>query len=239
MMANETLNMFRDNGVSINLISRESLESFRSRDRVNFVLNEVKAGKVLVLEMGLSAMEEAQLIEQTMRSIDHETFIGIEIQSHAREEAGTWLDRLLKRKKTPRMAVIGPANLLRTIHKDGNIIQTMLVTKEQVIEHSDMKEDVGLGDHVKDNMVLEDVIGDDPEMDLEDGDEGADRDDGHEDPDREDIGDVDTGVENDDRIIEDTELEDDVEDMTSPIIKHKDIFMDDATEDYGIAEGGT
>lgn len=133
-------------GVPINLISKESIAGFDSEERVTFVLEEVKQGKVLILEMGLSAVEEANLIEQTMRQIDHETFIGIEIQSYSkafpRVDEGTWLDRLLKRKKTPRMAVIGPASLLRTIHKDGNVIQTMLVTREHVIEDNpaDLKE---------------------------------------------------------------------------------------------------
>lgn len=238
MMANETLNMFRDNGVSINLISRESLESFRSRDKVNFVLNEVKAGKVLVLEMGLSAIEEAKLIEQTMRSIDHETFIGIEIQSHAREEAGNWLDRLLKRKKTPRMAVIGPANLLRTIHKDGNIIQTMLVTKEQVIENTQVNEDLGLEDPGKDNVLDDTFLGtvseEDEDMCL---DEVGDSEDNHETVDRDDIEDDEIEVDSNGQEIEDPVLED--EEPISPIIKHKDLFMDDAAEDFGIAEGGT
>jgi len=127
-------------GIPINLISRDSLEALGSDERVEFVLNEVKEGKVLILEMGLSAVEEARLIEHTMKQIDHETFIGIEIQSYSnafrRDTTITWLDRLLKRKKAPRMAVIGPANLLRTIHKDGNVIQTMLITHEQVIDES-------------------------------------------------------------------------------------------------------
>lgn len=135
-MAGEKNN--QQEGVPINLISKEALEALGSEERVNFVLSEVKEGKVLILEMGLSAVEEANLIEQTMKQIDHETFIGIEIQSYSkafpRVNEGNWLDRLLKRKKTPRMAVIGPASLLRTIHKDGNVIQTMLVTREHVIE---------------------------------------------------------------------------------------------------------
>ncbi len=136
-------NMEQYNGIPINLISKESLETLGSNERVDFVLNEVKEGKVLILEMGLSAVEEATLIEHTMMQIDHETFIGIEIQSYSkafpRDNGGTWLDRLLKRKKTPRMAVIGPASLLRTIHKDGNVIQTMLVTREHVIENVELE----------------------------------------------------------------------------------------------------
>ena len=125
-------------GIPINLISRESIEALGSEERVDFVLGEVKEGKVLILEMGLSAMEEADLIKQTMMEIDHETFIGIEIQSCSatfpQEREGTWLERLLNRRKPPRMAVIGPASLIRTIHKDGNVIQTMLVTREHVID---------------------------------------------------------------------------------------------------------
>ncbi len=127
--------MAHNAGISINLISIERLTTLSSRDKIHFILNEVKRGKVLVLERGLTAEEEAELIKITMANIDQDTFIGIEMQSYSQEDVkkGNWLAKLLRRKQEPRMSVIGPADLLKTIHKDGNMIQTMVLTKETII----------------------------------------------------------------------------------------------------------
>lgn len=121
-------------GVNINLISIERLAQFSSRDKIRYILREVKRGNVLVLEQGLTAQEEAELIKTTMSDIDQDTFIGIEMQSYSQEDIkkGSWLSKLLRRKQPPRMSVIGPADLLRTIHKDGNMIQAVVLTQENV-----------------------------------------------------------------------------------------------------------
>lgn len=127
--------MAQNTGISINLISIERLAQMGSRDKIRFILNEVRRGKVLVLERGLTANEEAELIKTTMANIDHRTFIGIEMQSYSREDVtkGSWLSKLLGRKQPPRMSVIGPADLLKTVHKDGNMIQAMILTKESIV----------------------------------------------------------------------------------------------------------
>lgn len=127
--------MAQNAGISINLISIERLAQMGSRDKIRFILNEVRRGKVLVLERGLTASEEAELIKTTMANIDHRTFIGIEMQSYSREDVtkGSWLSKLLGRKQPPRMSVIGPADLLKTVHKDGNMIQAMILTKESIV----------------------------------------------------------------------------------------------------------
>ncbi|UCE38209.1 MAG: DUF2073 domain-containing protein [Thermoplasmata archaeon] len=122
-------------GININLISIERLTNLSSRDKIRFILHEVKKGNVLVLEQGLTAEEEAELIKTTMSNIDQDTFIGIEMQSYSQEDVrkGSWLSKLLRRKQPPRMSVIGPAALLKTVHKDGNMIQAMILTKETIV----------------------------------------------------------------------------------------------------------
>ena len=133
-------------GISINLISIERLTQMGSRDKIRFILNEVKRGKVLVLERGLTAREEAELIKTTMANIDHKTFIGIEMQSYSQEDVkkGNWLSKLLRRKQPPRMSVIGPADLLKTIHKDGNMIQAMILTRESIVGERSSEQREGL-----------------------------------------------------------------------------------------------
>ena len=135
--------MEQGGGVRINLISIEMLAELSSNQKIRFILNEVKQGNVLVLEQGLTAEEEAELIKTTMSSIDQETFIGIEMQSYSREDVrkGSWLAKLLRRKQPPRMSVIGPAALIRTVHKDGNVIQAMILTHDTIVDEEDKKED--------------------------------------------------------------------------------------------------
>lgn len=124
-----------ENGVKINLISQQKLNEFDTSGKIRFIINEVKNGSVLVLEKGLTPSEEIQLIESTMFEIDHNTFIGIEIERYADSDIKTnWLTRILKRTlRTSRMTVIGPAHLLRTIHKDSKVIEAMILTKKAVV----------------------------------------------------------------------------------------------------------
>ncbi len=123
-----------ENGVKINLISQQKLNEFTSPDRIKFILEEVKNGTVLVLEKGLSPAEEISLIEQTMTEIDQDTFIGVEIERYADDIKTNWLSRILRRTgRTSRMTVIGPAHLLKTIHKDNKVIQAMILTKKAVV----------------------------------------------------------------------------------------------------------
>jgi hypothetical protein len=125
-----------DSGVRINLISSRKLDSMTSHEKLRFIIDEVKKGTVLVLERGLTATEEINLIKATMSEIDHQTFIGIEMQSYSSDDLasrGGFFSRLLGRTKVPKMSVIGPANLLKTIHKNGSMIQAMILTGKSIV----------------------------------------------------------------------------------------------------------
>lgn len=116
-------------GVKINLVSKTRLDAMASPQKIQFILDEVQDGKILVLERGLTAPEEAQLIEATMSKIDQDRFIGIEMQSYTQDPQGRW-QRLWTsaRKPRPRMVVIGPAQFLRTVSKDSQSIQAVILT---------------------------------------------------------------------------------------------------------------
>jgi hypothetical protein len=86
----------------------------------------VKGGRILVLEHGLTPTEQAQLIEHTMKEINHDTFIGIEIGGYENEKVG-FFQRVFGVAKKPRMTVIGPAHLLRMVHKDNDMIETTII----------------------------------------------------------------------------------------------------------------
>jgi hypothetical protein len=116
----------KDRGISVNLISRQKLETLSSDEKLNFILREVQNGKVLVLEQGLTSMEQTSLIEHTMKEIEQDTFIGIEMEGY-NEDKPTFIQKFLGKIKKPRMTVIGPADLLKTIRKDNNMIQTKII----------------------------------------------------------------------------------------------------------------
>jgi len=116
----------KDKGITFNLVSRKKLDQFSSEEKLKFILKEVKKGKILVLEHGLTSFEQANLIENTMKEIEQETFIGIEMEGYT-EDRPSIIQKVFGKIKKPRMTVIGPADLLKTIKKDNNIIQTQII----------------------------------------------------------------------------------------------------------------
>ncbi|MCX6664820.1 MAG: DUF2073 domain-containing protein [Euryarchaeota archaeon] len=116
----------KEKGIAFTLISRQKLDDLTSKEKLRFILDEVKTGKILVLEQGLTSVEQASLIENTMREIDQDTFIGIEMEGYS-EEKTNFLQRVFGITRKPRMTVIGPAHLLKTVRKDNDKIETMII----------------------------------------------------------------------------------------------------------------
>jgi len=115
-----------DDGVQIDMISSGRMEEMTSMEKIHFILDGVRDGKVVILESGLSPDEESKLIEVTMSEISPDGFSGIEIESYPREESATGiLDRLLGADAS-KMTVIGPANQIETLHKDSELISAVV-----------------------------------------------------------------------------------------------------------------
>ena len=126
-------------GISIDLISTEKLEEL-GREKIRFILDHVKTGKVLVLEKGLTATEELDLIRITMSEIDQDSFIGVETPGFTGNVSRrSFIQRLFGRAPPPRMMVVGPAHLLKTIKKG--------ITLEQVVSAVKMTKEAGLIPH--------------------------------------------------------------------------------------------
>ena len=115
---------------TIHLVSAEKMEALGTAEKIRFILDEVESGKVLVLERGLTPQEETELIAATMAEIDQDSFIGIEMQSYGMDRGKNILQRVVMGGPRPRMAVIGPAALLKFISKDNEKIVTKLVGKD-------------------------------------------------------------------------------------------------------------
>ena len=117
----------KDRGISFNLVSRQKLGALSSDEKLEFILKEVKKGNILVLEYGLTPIEQTSLIENTMREIEQDTFIGVEMEGYGQDNP-TFIQKILGVAKKPRLTLIGPANLLKTVHKDRNMIQTKIIS---------------------------------------------------------------------------------------------------------------
>lgn len=110
-------------GIRVNFISYEKLSGLSMEEKLKFILKEVEKGQILVLEKGLTPEEQTKLIEMTMKNIN-ERFAGIEMESYMEEKPSFW-QRLLGKNRA-RMTVVAPANKLKTIYKDKDIIKAII-----------------------------------------------------------------------------------------------------------------
>ena len=118
-------------GVQIDLISEERLSELTSMEKIHMILDNVREGRIVILEKGLSPEEQSRLIEMTMREILPDGFNGIEIETHpSRDDAPGFLRRLMgKITREARLTVIGPANQLRMIRKDRDMISAWVSSR--------------------------------------------------------------------------------------------------------------
>ncbi len=113
-------------GIQLDLISEARISQMASMEKVRYIIDEVRKGKILVLEKGLNPMEEAKLIEMTMSAIQPDVFSGIEMQSYPANADASLLGKLFKKQSSKRLTVIGPANQLKTLKKDRNLISALV-----------------------------------------------------------------------------------------------------------------
>ncbi len=120
-----------DDGVRIDMISGARLEGLTGMEKIRLILDGVRDGNIVILEEGLSPDEESRLIEVTMTEISPDDFTGIEIETYPNAEASSrgFFGKLMGRESTQELTVIGPANRIETLHKDENLISTLVSRK--------------------------------------------------------------------------------------------------------------
>ena len=114
-------------GIQLDLISEDKLDGMTSMEKVRLILDEVRTGKILVLEKGLTPSEQTKLIELTMTEFAPDDFSGIEIESYPVKQNDNFFSKLLgKTTLKTRLTVIGPAAPLKTIKKDRDLISALV-----------------------------------------------------------------------------------------------------------------
>ena len=120
-----------DDGVRIDMISGARMEGLTGMEKIRLILDGVRDGNIVILEEGLYPDEESKLIEVTMTEISPDDFTGIEIETYPKAETSnqSFLDKLMGRNSAQKLTVIGPANRIETLHKDENLISTLVSRK--------------------------------------------------------------------------------------------------------------
>jgi hypothetical protein len=108
-----------NNTLKMDFISSDALKDKSSIEKIFMIVDRVKNGEVLVIEGGLEPGEEAELIETTMREIDVESFVGIDIYTLEKDETSFFG---LSKKKTVGITIIGPANIMKQVKRKSNFI---------------------------------------------------------------------------------------------------------------------
>ncbi|MBE0516994.1 MAG: DUF2073 domain-containing protein [Methanophagales archaeon] len=103
----------------MDLISEDKIASMTSIEKLRFVLDGVKAGKIVILEGGLTSEEQMKLIELTMTEVN-EDFPGIEMSGYPSKKG------FLNLRRKTRLTVVGPARVMRTIRRERDLISALI-----------------------------------------------------------------------------------------------------------------
>ena len=120
-------------GIQIDLISEERLARLTPMEKIRLILDDVKKGNIVVLEKGLPPEEASKLIEITMMEIMPDGFTGIEMETYPAKEGAPGLSGILNRvvgkRPEARLTVIGPANQLKMIKKEKDLISAWVSSR--------------------------------------------------------------------------------------------------------------
>lgn len=124
--------------LKFDFVSSAVLESKPRDKRINFILNKVKDGTILVTDGVMSPEEEMELIKETMRRVD-DGFPGIEVASLKKPVSGIakWIEKFSEQKDKVKiffaslrgekkvstslktgLTLIGPAKYIRQVKKN-------------------------------------------------------------------------------------------------------------------------
>jgi hypothetical protein len=119
-------------GVQIDFLSAERMDRLTAMEKIRLILDDVREGNIVVLEKGLAPDEQSKLIEVTMMEIKPDGFSGIELETYPMKGGdgfGSFFSRLVGKKSESRLTVIGPANQLKTIKKDEDLIRAWVSSR--------------------------------------------------------------------------------------------------------------
>lgn len=122
-----------ENGIRVDLLRQTQMSDMGMTEKIRYIIDTVREGRVVILESGLTPDEHALLIEKTMAEIDQDNFKGVDVESYPdrknqNSNNGGFLDKLFSRNEESDadLTLIGPASQMETLHKDNKQISTLL-----------------------------------------------------------------------------------------------------------------
>ncbi len=117
--------------IEIDFISAAVLDGMSREGKMKYILDHVKEDKILVIEEGMSAVEESALIQATMEEVNQK-FTGIEVSTLREKNLDSIREKLIRLLggRTGGLTVIGPSKLVRQVKKDPRSI-TMTAGEEE------------------------------------------------------------------------------------------------------------
>ncbi|MDY6789576.1 MAG: DUF2073 domain-containing protein [Candidatus Nanohaloarchaea archaeon] len=119
-------------GTPIEFIGKERLEKQPFKDKLEMVLEEVRDGKILILENPLTPDEKKQLIKSAMENIDDD-FPGIEFSSMETEDI---IDQVINnvyqflgRDRRRGLTIVGNSEVMEKVKEDKGSVS--LVAKAE------------------------------------------------------------------------------------------------------------
>jgi len=118
--------------IELEFISARVLNGLGQNQKMDYLLDRVKEDKILVIEEGMSVLEESALIEATMKQINKK-FTGIEVSTLRDQSAEGIRQKLIKMLggRTGGLTVIGPSKLVKKIKQDPKQITMLAGEREE------------------------------------------------------------------------------------------------------------
>ncbi len=108
-------------GVPIEFLGKNSFENRSFHENLEIIIEEVKKGKILIMDNSLNPQKKKKLIEKSMESIDDD-FSGIEFTSL---ETGDFIDKalnkiymLLGKDRRRGLTIVGNSKAMRKVKED-------------------------------------------------------------------------------------------------------------------------
>jgi hypothetical protein len=114
--------------IRVEFLAKSMFADCSAEEKITHILNQIRQKKIIVLEGGLTPIEQAELIKHTMMTIDYESFVGVEMISFS--ERKTKIFRTFK-KNDPSLIVIAPSELVENLYQSATLFSIALNPKLQ------------------------------------------------------------------------------------------------------------
>jgi uncharacterized protein len=118
--------------IQLEFLSERVLAQKTMQEKMDYILEHIQDNRILVIEEGMSPLEESALISATMEKVSRK-FSGIEVSTLRDAPTQGIRDRIIRLLggKTGGLTVIGPSKLVKQIRKDPTHISLLAGGQEE------------------------------------------------------------------------------------------------------------